>query len=142
MTRKILGLVLTPEGDLVKTALEVKGRTLRSKKERLGWVQETDPLVLAAARRGQQRRMVMVTGEHKTPLRPPWMDPTAPSPEQKARLKELHRLSESELLKKDGQRADILLVVYILLLAGAGLLFTLVTVASLNIGGFVADLLS
>lgn len=135
MPRQIVGLYLTPEGDAIQRPLEVRERDLLSKREKLAWVQEVDPFIIRAARRGQHKRLVIVTGEHASPLRPPWMDPAAPAPAQKARLRERNRTAVARAMKEEGARTDFLLLIYICILLGVLLLLCLVVVAFLPLGG-------
>ena len=142
MKRKVLGLYLTPDGALIKTPLEVRGRALLSKKLQVAYVQEADPFAIAAARRGRRRPMVLVTREHMSPLRPPWVNPTADAPEQKGLLRENIKLAGPRAMKQERNRTDALLLFNMIIVGGSGLLFALVTVASLDIGGLLEKFIS
>lgn len=137
--RTITGLYLTPDGGMDERGLELQGRTLLSKAEKSAWMLPDLPLQVAAARRGKFKELVIVTDEHMVPVRLPWQDPTAPTPEQNAFFRERNRRLAGYLAKK-ANRTDLLLTMNMVVLAVMAGLFAFVTIAYVDFGGLIDKL--
>ena len=132
--RIIDGLLLTVDGDMVNTPLEVEGRILMAHKMKRAWLLEVEPHSVMAARRGKYRQVVIVNDEHPVPARSPWQDPTAATPEHAATFRERNRRIAGQIMKKRS-KTDLYLTINMILMGGMGALFAFVTIAYVDIGG-------
>lgn len=127
------GYYLTLDGRMIKSKIAVENRVMQSHKQKEAWLMESEPHFVSTSRGKSKEPFVFLTGEHATPVRPPWKDPRAATPEHNAFFRERNRQLLG-LIAKKGSRTDLLLTINMLILGGVGLLFALVTILTLDFG--------
>ena len=133
--RHITGLHLTNDGGINESNLDLEiNRCLLSNKHKEAWLLESEPFFVTAARRGKYKEIVIVNDEHPVPIRPPWIDPTASTPEHNALFRERNRRLAGLILKKRS-KSDNLLTLNMAITGGAFIMFAITVFAYVDLGG-------